>query len=597
MTTDDGACPFTSRRSPFLCRHACVASSQPLASSIGLHLLRQGANAAETAIGVAAALAVTEPCSTGLGGDMFCLYYDAATKQVSCINGSGRSPANLTRELLLQKYPDPTAAAPGRRINGDQYCTSPHAVTVPGAAQGWQDLYNRHGGSAGNKKLFSFAQLLEPAAVLAEEGFPVGPVTAHHWQVEMESIKRWYSNSSDNDRNEVTAERRIPLTVDGKNAPRTGDVMYNPDLARVLRDLGSHGAQDGFYRSATTGRAIVEAVQKHGGCLTLDDLHAHTSSTFPTAISAEYRGVKLWQVPPNGQGIAALIGLTGLGHLEDSSKTPKISKNNLGSAETLHVMMEMMRLGFADARKHVSDAATMHVTNEWLLDARRIGQRAERLFQPNRACIRGMPDASSCTISFQVVDAEGNAISFVNSNFMGFGTGIVPDKCGFTLQNRGFGFTINSSDNDKDDSAIKNHANVVGPSKQPYHTIIPGMLTHADTGELYATLSNMGGNMQPQGHFQLVVDMVAANLDPQTAIDWPRFCIVDGRQNGIAYLEDGMSNATVQQLQDMGHVVQSNIAGHERNVFGRAQVIKRDRKTGVLWAGSDGRADGCAMGF
>jgi gamma-glutamyltranspeptidase / glutathione hydrolase len=612
---DYGAAPspftFTSRRSPFLCRHACVASSQPLASSIGVHLLRQGANAAETAIAMAAALAVTEPCSTGLGGDMFCLYYNAATKHISCINGSGRSPAALTRELLLEKYPsDSTAAAAAaaaaphgrRRVNADQYCTSPHAVTVPGAAQGWQDLYNLHGSK---DKRFTFAQLLEPAAKLAEEGWPVGPVTAHHWQVGMKSIKRWHTRSNNNkadDDEKETSERVIfPLTVDGTNAPRTGDVMRNPDLARVLRELGQYGAQDGFYRSNNTGRAIVETLHKHGGCLTMDDLAAHTTSTFPTPISADYRGVKLWQVPPNGQGIAALIALTGLGHLERHDKTPKIDRTNVGSAASLHVMMEMMRLGFADARKHVADAATMTVSNEWLLDAERIGQRAELLFQRDKAGIQGMPDASSCTISFQVVDAHGNAISFVNSNFMGFGTGIVPDKCGFTLQNRGFGFTINSddndSDNDDDDSFIKNHANAVGPSKQPYHTIIPGMMTHADTGELYATLSNMGANMQPQGHFQLVVDLVAADLDPQTAIDLPRFCIVSGRQDGVAYLEEGMSNATVQQLRDMGHVVQSNIKGHERHVFGRAQIIKRDRKTGVLWAGSDGRADGCAMGF
>jgi gamma-glutamyltranspeptidase/glutathione hydrolase len=361
-------------------------------------------------------------------------------------------------------------------------------------------------------------------------------------------------------------------------------------MARVLRELGAKGAQDGFYRGAT-GRAIVNALQKHGGCMTMDDLHAHTSSTFPQAISAEYRGVKLWQVPPNGQGIAALIALTGLSHLEEECTTTttnnKISKASLGSPESLHVMIEMMRLGFADARAHVSDATTMTVTNEWLLDKQRIGQRAEKLFQPTKAGIHGMPDASSCTISFQVVDAQGNAISFVNSNFMGFGTGIVPDKCGFTLQNRGFGFTIDNS----------NHANAVGPSKQPYHTIIPGMMTHADTGELYATISNMGGNMQPQGHFQLVVDLVAGNLDPQAAIDMPRFCIADGSQNGMVLLEDGVSTKTVEQLQAMGHSMKSNIAGHDRHVFGRAQIIKRDRKTAVLWAGSDGRADGCAMGF
>jgi len=250
-------------------------------------------------------------------------------------------------------------------------------------------------------------------------------------------------------------------------------------------------------------------------------------------------------------------------------------------------MIEMMRLGFADNRAFVADPDHMNITSEQLLDSKRIGERASKLFDPNNAAIQGVPDASSCTVSFQVVDAQGNAISFVNSNFMGFGTGIVPKGCGFTLQNRGFGFTIDD----------KNHPNVVAPSKRPYHTIIPGMLTHADTNELYATLSNMGGNMQPQGHLQLTIDMLAGNLDPQTAIDMPRFCIVDGTQSGTVFLEEDVEDTVVEELQKRGHQLRPNQKGHERSLFGRAQIIKRDRTTGVLWAGSDGRSDGCAMGF
>jgi gamma-glutamyltranspeptidase/glutathione hydrolase len=189
-------------------------------------------------------------------------------------------------------------------------------------------------------------------------------------------------------------------------------------------------------------------------------------------------------------------------------------------------------------------------------------------------------------VSFQVVDTSGNAISFVNSNYMGFGTGIVPEGCGFSMQNRAFGFNLEAG-----------HPNVVAPCKRPYHTIIPGMMTHADTSELYATISNMGGNMQPQGHLQLAVDMIAGEMDPQQAIDAPRFCIADGTQDGTVFLENGIDDGVLKQLEVYGHKMKPNLMGHERSVFGRAQIIKKDRTTGVLWAGSDGRADGCAIGF
>jgi gamma-glutamyltranspeptidase/glutathione hydrolase len=249
-------------------------------------------------------------------------------------------------------------------------------------------------------------------------------------------------------------------------------------------------------------------------------------------------------------------------------------------------MIEMMRLGFADGRAHVADEAHMSVSVEQLLDPKRINDRAESLFEPEKATIAGTPIASSCTVSFQVVDKDGNAISFVNSNYMGFGTGIVPSGCGFTLQNRGFGFTLE-----------QNHPNVVAPRKRPYHTIIPGMITYSDTNELHSTISNMGGNMQPQGHLQLTVDMVAGGLDPQAAIDLPRFCIADGTKDGMVQIEGGVEEKDILELKVRGHNLQDNVFGHARSVFGRAQIIKRNRQTGVLWGGSDGRADGCAIGF
>jgi len=546
------------RRSPLVFRNGGVASSQPLASSIGLQLLLKGANAAEAAIGVSAGLAVTEACQCGLGGDMFCLYYDAKTKKVTAINGSGRSPADLSLEKLREDCP-----------NGpNDWKFSAHAVTTPGAARGWEDLLKRHG--SGN---FTLAELLEPAAKLAEEGFPVAPHTSHNWTKGHGMIRKWYSD-------EEQKAGKVPLSVDGLNPPGPGDIVKNSDVAFVLRELGAKGADEGFYKGFA-GKAIVEAIQKHGGVMTMQDLD-DCKSTFDDPISVQYRNVKLWEVPPNGQGIAALIGLKGLEALGDPSEVA------LGSADYYHRMIEMMRLGFADNKAHVGDIDHMKVTPEALIDTERLQNRAKKYFDPEKAAIQGAPDVSSCTVSFQVVDKEGNAISFVNSNFMGFGTGIVPEGCGFTLQNRGFGMKM---DGDED------HPNFYAPSKRPYHTILPGMLTYAETDELYATISNMGGNMQPQGHVQLTVGMIDAGLDPQAAIDMPRFCISDGTQGGQVLMEKEVSPAVVRELVRRGHVVQNNVDSHARAIFGKAQIIRKDPNTGVYWAGSEGRADGCAMGF
>lgn len=547
---------FNSRRSPVVCRKACVATSQPLATSIGIDMLRRGGNAADAAVAIAAALAVTEPCSTGLGGDVFCLYYQKSDQKVYAVNGSGKSPNALSLDAIAD-------------LEDSDFKVSAHAVTVPGAARAYQDIVDTFGSGR-----FSLREILEPAAQIAEEGFPVSPVTAFHWKEDLAEVAKW-----------VTGDEDIPMTVDGQLPPQAGEVFTNSGMARVLRDLGDNGAAKGFYEGLT-GQAIVDSIQKHGGVMTMEDLKNH-ESLFPNPIATDYRGIHLWQVPPNGQGVAALIALSGLQQLEEAGTIPKIAPDNIGSADVLHAEVEMMRLGFSDAKSHVASPSHMKVTNEWLLDQERIGDRAKKLFDPKEATIHGVSLASSCTVSFQVVDQEGNAMSFVNSNYLGFGTGIAPKGCGFTLQNRGAGFSRNDP----------SHANALEGGKRPYHTIIPGMLTHADTGELYATLSNMGGYQQPQGHVQLTVALVAGELDPQAAVDAPRFCIADGTQEGIVHFEEGIEEDVIKDLEQRGHFMKANISGHDRSLFGRAQIIKRDRKSGVLWAGSDGRADGCAIGF
>jgi gamma-glutamyltranspeptidase / glutathione hydrolase len=571
-STNNAVLNFTSRRSPVLCRHAAVATSQPLASAVGYDLLRSGANAADVAVAVAAALAVLEPCSTGLGGDAFCLYYSSDSRVVSCLNGSGRSPTALTLDHVATAHPSHNDDVSDHSIDTASFRDSALALTVPGAAAAWEELWLKHGSGK-----FTFADLLEPAAIIASEGFPVAPITSYHWKAGRSQITKWWS--------ETVRSADNPLTnFESTKGPKAGEIAYNHDMATVLRQLGKDGARDGFY-CGKPGQAIVEVVRKHGGCLTLDDMSSHQVE-WVTPISTTYHGCHLWQAPPNGQGVAGLIALAGLQHLEDRKLIPNIDASTIGGADAYHCMIEMMRLGFADARAIVSDPEHSPVSVSQVLDPDRISNRVEELFQLDSAVIHGCPDASSCTVSFQVVDASGNAISMVNSNYQGFGTGLVPENCGFTLQNRGFGFNFHP-----------NHPNCVGPGKRPCHTILPALLTHADTNELYATLSNMGGNMQPQGHTQLTVGMLAGGLDPQAAIDFPRFCILDGTQDGKVYMEDGIDESVLQELIKRGHKMEHSIQGHERCIFGRAQIIKKDRETGVLWAGSDGRADGCAMGY
>jgi gamma-glutamyltranspeptidase / glutathione hydrolase len=518
-----------------------VASSQVAASEAGASILRAGGNAADAAIAVAAALNVTEPTSTGLGGDCFALYHDAATRQVTALNGSGRAPARLSLEHLRAQG---IAELPPFHA---------HTVTVPGACAGWCDLIEKHGS-------LPMADILAPAIRLAEEGAPIGEITAHFWARGVERQGK--------------ATNFGEMTIDGR-APRAGERFRNPGLARTLRAVAS-GGKDAFYRGEIAA-AIVRVLQQNGGVMSADDLSSHVS-TWDQPISTVYRGIRVWECPPNGQGITALLGLNILEGFDLAGQDP------LGP-ERFHLMLEAMRLAFADTRWYVTDPATSKVPVAELLSADYAAKR-RALIDPARATAdvkRGSPVAGSDTVYFCVVDGRGNACSFINSNYMGFGTGMVPKGWGFTLQNRGHNFSLDPS-----------HPNALAPRKRPYHTIIPGMMTRAD-GSLYAPFGVMGGFMQPQGHVQVVVDLIDDHLEPQAALDRPRFCIdpVDGP--GQVHLETGVPGATVEALKARGHAIVAGVSGYERALFGRGQIIRHDAG-GVLVAGSDPRADGKAIG-
>jgi gamma-glutamyltranspeptidase/glutathione hydrolase len=540
---------FNSYRSPVLACRGMVAASQPLAAQAGLAMLMAGGNAADAAVATAAALDVTEPKSTSIGGDCFALFYDARTRQVSALNGSGRAPAGLTLDVVTRHGLGDGGRLPIRHA---------HTITVPGACAGWCDLIARHGS-------LPLPDILAPAIRLAEDGYPVAPLSAHYWAKEIGEVGH--------------AAASAVLTLDGR-APRAGQIFRNPGLARTYRAVAA-GGKAAFYTGAIA-RSIARAVQAAGGVLAVEDLAAHTS-TWVEPISVEYRGLRVWECPPNGQGLAALLALNILAGFDLAALDP------LG-VDRWHVMIEAMRLAFADARRHVSDPAFYACPLPELLSPAYAAQR-RRLIDLERAMLdvrQGTPEAGGGTVYFCTVDGQGNACSFINSNYQPFGSGIVPEDAGgswgFTLHNRGWGFSLDPE-----------HPNALAPRKRPYHTIIPGLLTRPD-GSLFGPFGVMGAFMQPQGHVQVVVGMVDDGLDPQAALNRPRFRIDPLAAGGGVLLEAGLPAGLPDGLRARGHPVEAEIGGYDRELFGRGQIIRRE-PDGVLWAGSDPRADGCALGY
>jgi gamma-glutamyltranspeptidase/glutathione hydrolase len=542
---------FASRRSSVYAPKAMVAASQPLAVEAGLSVLRQGGTAADAAVAVAAVLAVTEPGSTGLGGDAFALYFDAESQKTYALNGSGRAPAGLTLDKVISMG-----------LGGGLPVLSPLAITVPGACAAWCDLSERFG-------RLGLAPVLQKAASLASEGFAVGPVTAQAWHEAEGVLQRTLGG--------------LTLLVDNQRAPRPGELFTNPGMAWVLGGLagaGSPQAARGWFYKGEPAERIAEIVQESGGVLDAYDMAEHRSE-WSEPIEVEFMGRRVQECPPNGQGLAALIALATL--REYAALNGREALGEPGSALRLHVQIEALRLAFADVRLHAADPDVYKAPLETLLSPDYARERAA-LIDPGRATAdvrSGAPVNTSETVQFSIVDEQGNACSMVNSIYQGFGTGIVPQEMGFALHNRGLGFSLDPE-----------HPGALAPGKRPYHTIIPGMLLHAD-GTLCGPFGVMGRFMQPQGHVQVLMSLLVDGCDPQTALDAPRFCIeVEG--DGDILLEEGASAGA--SLAAMGHKLRP-VSGYARAVFGRGQIILRDPGTGVLAAGSDPRADGLALGY
>ena len=511
-----------------------VATSQPLASEAGLEILLRGGNAIDAAVAAAAVLNVVEPHMTGIGGDMFAMLWSAEEQRLVGLDASGQSGSLLT--------PDALRAA----RHGIMPSSGPASVTVPGALAGWAALLERYG-------TMSLAEVLAPAIRIAEEGFAVTPIIAGQWRAQEETLSR---NSG----------AAATYLLEGKRGPEAGESFRNPDLARSFSAL-AEGGPDVFY-GGELGRTIVDGLAELGGYLTLNDLANH-SAEWVDPISIDFRDHTVWELPPAGQGVAALqmmkmmepLDLEGMGH---------------NSAPYLHYLIEAKKLAFADLDRYVADRDHMEVSVDQLLDEEYLNGR-RTLIHPTRAAVRPQPGPAITdteTIYLSVADSEGNMISFINSLFEHFGSGVVIPGTGFALQNRGAGFTLEDG-----------HPNQVAPGKRPFHTLLPGFVTKA--GVPWMTFGLMGGSMQPQGHTQMLLNILVFGMDVQAAIDAARIRHLDGYRVTI---ERTVGENVRAQLRAMGH----EITDETQSDFGGAQAImKLDRG----WAaGSDSRKDGIAVG-
>lgn len=530
---------YRSRRSMVTSTRGMVATSQPLAAQAGLRMLLAGGNAADAAVAAAAVLGVVEPMMTGIGGDAFALVYDAASRTIQALNGSGRSPAASSIAAFAERGLTRIPA------------TGIHSVTVPGAVDAWSTLLEAHG-------TMSLGDVLAPAIDYAEHGFPISEIIARVWHVEAPRLR-------------ADPDTARAFLVDGERAPRPGERFRQPGLAQSLR-LIAEGGRDAFYRGPLA-EAIVRTSMRLGGLFSRDDFEGH-HSTWEAPLSTDFRGYSVYECPPNGQGLTALVALNILAGYDLAALGP-------GSPEAVHLMIEALRLAFADAGVYVADPSTSDVPSTTLLSADYAAQRRDLIFADRalETVVAGTIPAGSDTVYLTVVDGAGNAVSFINSVAAHFGSLVVAEDTGFCLQNRGTGFRLDPT-----------HRNALAPGKRPFHTIIPCMVLKE--GALWSSFGVMGGLMQPQGHVQMLVNMLDWGMNPQEALDAPRFEIVAPWPNAVA-LESSFDPAVRARLEAMGHrVVPNGPFG-----FGGGQIIVVDQATGVRFGGSEPRKDGLVAAF
>ena len=534
-------------RSEVIAQHGMVATSHPLATQIGIDILKAGGSAVDAAIAANAALGLMEPISNGIGGDLFAIVWDPETKKLYGLNGSGRSPFSLSLEELKSRGLESIPSI------------GPLPVSVPGAVDGWSELHKKFGKLA-------MTEVLAPTVRYAREGFPVTEVIAYYWASGVRTLGEF----------ENFAEI---YTIDGR-APRKGEIFRNPYLADTLERIGKEG-RDAFYKG-TMARTIAAYMKRNGGFLDEKDLAAHTSE-WVEPVSSSYRGFDVWELPPNGQGIAALQILNILEGYD-------LASMGFGSTDHLHYFLEAKKLAFEDRAHFYADPDFVDIPVERLISKEYASSR-RALIDPLRAAREFQPgdliSDDGDTIYLTTADENGMMVSLIQSNYQGMGSGMTPDGLGFILQNRGRLFDLE-----------EDRANAYAPHKRPFHTIIPAFVTR--DGKPYMSFGVMGGATQPQAHAQIIINMVDFGMNLQEAGDAPRILHSGSSQptgevmtsGGRVSLETGFDYGVVRELAGRGHRI-----GYSVGPFGGYQAILWDEEQGVYYGASESRKDGQAAGY
>ena len=532
---------YASRRSATLGLNGTVATSNPLAANAGLDMLKKGGNAVDAAVCAVSVLNVVEPMSTGVGGDVFALVYDSKTKKIEALNGSGKSSMRTDIDDLRNMGMDSIP------LEGPY---SGLAVSVPGCVDAWDQLLKKFG-------VFSLDTVLVPAIDYSQNGFGVSEITANNWKLAEKKL-------SINERCEFLPNDR---------APDFGEKVVLPDLNRTLKGISENGRS--YIYEGVIPEKISEYVQKFNGWLCEEDFSLHSSS-WVKPISSNYRGYDVWECPPNGQGIAALIALNIVENID-------LVNSEIEPVLQLHYKIEAMKIAFQDALWYVADPEKVDIPIQELLSKSYAKKRFNEIKEDSSSSEykRGNFKQHGDTVYVSVIDGNGNACSLINSLYQGFGTGLVVPETGIALQNRGALFSTN-----------REHPNFLEPNKRPYNTIIPCMITK--NSNLVSSLGVMGGFQQPQGHLQVISNMIDFGMNPQEALDSERFSV--SIENDTLFVENSFNPDVVAALKLKGHSVSIN-SGFDRGLFGGGQIIVRDNDEGVLFGGSDPRKDGLSVSF